>query len=103
VPDTPLGTVAGPVVARPAVIEKGWPVVRTAEHFHGSWPTAKRPATRYAEMGPAGNDRSSPPRHRSPNRTSQKVMRRITVIDDHSWVVYAKTHDDETAATVVGC
>jgi transposase InsO family protein len=59
------------------IIDEGWPIVRAAEHFHVSWPTAKRWATRYAEMGPAGMaDRSSRPHH-SPNRTSQKVLRRI--------------------------
>jgi transposase InsO family protein len=59
------------------IVDEGWPIVRAAEHFHVSWPTAKRWATRYAEMGEAGmTDRSSRP-HYSPNRTSQKVLRRI--------------------------
>jgi transposase InsO family protein len=59
------------------IVDEGWPIVRAAEHFHVSWPTAKRWAVRYAEMGVAGMcDRSSRP-HRSPNRTSQKVLRRI--------------------------
>jgi transposase InsO family protein len=59
------------------IVDEGWPIVRAAEHFHVSWPTAKRWATRYAEMGEAGmTDRSSRPHH-SPNRTSQKVLRRI--------------------------
>jgi transposase InsO family protein len=59
------------------IVDEGWPIVRAAEHFHVSWPTAKRWATRYVEMGEAGMcDRSSRP-HRSPNRTSQKVLRRI--------------------------
>lgn len=59
------------------IVDDGWPIVRAAEHFHVSWPTAKRWATRYVEMGKAGmGDRSSRPHH-SPNRTSQKVMRRI--------------------------
>lgn len=59
------------------IVDDGWPIVRAAEHFHVSWPTAKRWATRYVEMGEAGmGDRSSRPHH-SPNRTSQKVIRRI--------------------------
>lgn len=59
------------------VVEEGWPVVRAAEHFHVSWPTAKRWASRYAAMGAYGmTDRSSRP-HRSPNRTPQVLVRRI--------------------------
>jgi transposase InsO family protein len=59
------------------IVDEGWPIVRAAEHFRVSWPTAKRWATRYVEMGEAGMaDRSSRP-HCSPNRTSQKVLRRI--------------------------
>ena len=42
-----------------------------------SWPTAKRWADRYRQLGPAGmNDASSRP-HRSPNRTPQPVVRKI--------------------------
>jgi len=59
------------------VVDEGWPIVRAAEHFHVSWPTAKRWASRYAAMGPTGMaDRSSRP-HRSPNRTPDLVVRRI--------------------------
>jgi transposase InsO family protein len=59
------------------VVDEGWPVVRAAEHFNVSWPTAKRWASRYVEMGEAGMvDRSSRP-HRSPTRTPQPVLRRI--------------------------
>lgn len=59
------------------VVDEGWPIVRAAEHFHVSWPTAKRWATRYAEMGEAGMcDRSSRPHH-SPQRTPQATVRRI--------------------------
>ena len=58
-------------------VDDGWPMVRAAEHFHVSWPTAKRSATRYAAMGPAGMaDRSSRPHH-SPSRTAAPVVRRI--------------------------
>jgi transposase InsO family protein len=59
------------------VVDDGWPIVRAAEHFHVSWPTAKRWASRYVAMGAAGmTDRSSRP-HRSPNRTPQPAVRRI--------------------------
>ncbi|WP_046322527.1 IS481 family transposase, partial [Mycobacterium sp. UM_Kg1] len=59
------------------IVDEGWPVVRAAEHFHVSWPTAKRWATRYAAMGAVGmTDRSSRPHH-SPNRTPQQVVRKI--------------------------
>ena len=59
------------------VVEDGWPVARAAEYFHVSWPTAKRWAKRYAEMGAAGVcDRSSRP-HRSPTRTPTAVVKKI--------------------------
>lgn len=59
------------------VVEDGWPIVRAAEHFHVSWPTAKRWALRYAAMGVDRMiDRSSRPHH-SPNRTPAPVVRRI--------------------------
>ena len=62
------------------VVDDGWPIVRAAEHFHVSWPTAKRWALRYAAMGAAGmTDRSSRP-HRSPNRTHPAVVRRIVLL-----------------------
>jgi transposase InsO family protein len=59
------------------VVDEGWPIVRAAEHFHVSWPTAKRWAARYAAMGAAGmTDRCSRPHH-SPRRTPSPVVRRI--------------------------
>jgi leucine-zipper of insertion element IS481/Integrase core domain len=59
------------------VVDEGWPIVRAAEHFHVSWPTAKRWASRYAAMGPQGmTDRSSRPHH-SPNRTPAPIVRKI--------------------------
>ena len=59
------------------IVDEGWPVVRAAEHFHVSWPTAKRWASRYAAMGADGmTDRSSRPHH-SPNRTPQQLVRKI--------------------------
>jgi transposase InsO family protein len=62
------------------VVDEGWPIVRAAEHFHVSWPTAKRWASRYAAMGAEGMvDRSSRPHH-SPNRTPQVQVRRIVAL-----------------------
>ena len=59
------------------VVERGWPVARAAERYDVSWPTAKRWADRYRQLGPAGmGDASSRP-HRSPNRTPQPVVRKI--------------------------
>jgi transposase InsO family protein len=59
------------------VIDDGWPVARAAERFQVAWPTAKRWADRYRLLGPDGmQDQSSRP-HRSPNRTSQPVVRKI--------------------------
>jgi transposase InsO family protein len=59
------------------VVDEGWPISRAAEHFHVSWPTAKRWASRYAATGAAGmTDRSSRPQH-SPNRTPQPIVRKI--------------------------
>lgn len=61
------------------VVDEGWPIVRAAEHFNVSWPTAKRWALRYWEMGAAGmQDRSSRPHH-SPNRTSQAMVERSCI------------------------
>ena len=59
------------------VVEDGWSVARAAERFQVAWPTAKRWADRYAELGEAGMaDRSCRP-HRSPTRTPQPVVRKI--------------------------
>jgi hypothetical protein len=59
------------------IVDEGWPIVRAAEHFAVSWPTAKRWAVRYDEMGEAGMvDRSSRPHH-SPNRTPAPKVRKI--------------------------
>ncbi len=59
------------------IVDGGWPIVRAAEHFNVSWPTAKRWAVRYQEMGEDGMvDRSSRP-HRSPRRTPRPLVRRI--------------------------
>ena len=57
------------------IVDQGWPPARAAERFMVSYPTAKRWAQRYRELGEAGMaDRSSRP-HSSPNRTPQ-VSRR---------------------------
>ena len=59
------------------VVDDGWPVARAAERFQVSWPTAKRWADRYRELGAAGMaDRSSRP-HRQPNKTPQPAVRKI--------------------------
>jgi transposase InsO family protein len=59
------------------VVEENWSIARAAERYDVSWPTAKRWADRYRELGPAGmNDASSRPRH-SPNRTPAPVVRKI--------------------------
>jgi transposase InsO family protein len=59
------------------VVEQGWPIARAAERYDVSWPTAKRWADRFRELGPAGMvDASSRP-HRCPNQTPAPVVRRI--------------------------
>ncbi len=59
------------------IVEDGWTVARAAERFQVSWPTAKRWADRYAEVGDAGmQDRSSRP-HRQPTKTPQPLVRKI--------------------------
>jgi transposase InsO family protein len=59
------------------VVDQGWPIARAAERYDVSWPTAKRWADRYRQLGPAGmNDASSRPHH-SPNRVPQPVVRKI--------------------------
>ena len=59
------------------VVDDGWPIARVAERFQVSWPTAKRWADRYRELGATGmQDRSSRPHHQ-PNRTSAPLVRKI--------------------------
>ena len=44
------------------IVDEGWPIVRAAERYDVSWPTAKRWADRYRELGAAAmNDRSHNP------------------------------------------
>jgi hypothetical protein len=62
------------------VVDLGWPISEAAKYHHVSWPTAKRWATRYAELGPAGMvDRSSRPQH-MPRRTSELLKRQIVAL-----------------------
>ena len=59
------------------IVDEGWPVARAAERFDVAWPTAKRWADRYRQLGEAGmTDRSSRP-HRHPNKTPTPVVRKI--------------------------
>ena len=59
------------------VVDQGWPVARAAERYDVSWPTARRWADRYRQLGPDGmSDASSRPR-RSPARTPRPVVRKI--------------------------
>jgi transposase InsO family protein len=59
------------------VVDDGWPIVRAAEMFGVSWPTASRWACRYRAEGAAGmTDRSSRPRV-SPGKTDQAMTKRI--------------------------
>jgi transposase InsO family protein len=59
------------------IVDDGWPVARAAERFDVAWPTAKRWADRYRQLGEAGmSDRSSRP-HRQPRKTPAPVVRKI--------------------------
>jgi transposase InsO family protein len=59
------------------VVEEGWPVVRAAEFFGVSWPTAARWSGRYRVEGAAGMaDRCSRPRC-SPGKTGPATTQRI--------------------------
>jgi hypothetical protein len=72
-----LLTPRGRLLLARRVVDDGWPIVRAAEHFHVSWPTAKRWAIRYAAMGAAGMADQSSRAHHSPNRTAAPVVRRV--------------------------
>jgi transposase InsO family protein len=59
------------------IVDDGWSVASAAARFQVSWPTAKRWAERYLELGEAGMaDRSSRP-HRMPRRLPLAMVRRI--------------------------
>jgi transposase InsO family protein len=59
------------------VVDQGWPIARAAERYDVSWPTAKRWAERYRELGEAGMADASSRPHRSPNKTRAPVVRKI--------------------------
>ncbi|MGN6743153.1 MAG: IS481 family transposase [Amnibacterium sp.] len=59
------------------VHEEGWTVAEAARFFRVSWRTADRWSKRFLEMGAGGmQDRSSRP-HSSPNRTPQRLVRKV--------------------------
>ena len=59
------------------IVDEGWSVALAAERFQVSWPTAKRWAERYRQLGEAGmQDRSSRPLNQ-PRRTPQPLVRKI--------------------------
>src|SRR3954451_11106179 len=59
------------------IVDHECSIARAAERFQVSWPTAKRWADRYRELGEAGMaERASRP-HRMPGRSPPHVLRRI--------------------------
>ncbi|WP_255678310.1 helix-turn-helix domain-containing protein [Pseudonocardia sp. ICBG1142] len=59
------------------IVDDGLPITHAAQRFQVAWPTAKRWAERYRNLGPAGmGDRSSRPHH-SPTRTRPAQVRAI--------------------------
>ena len=59
------------------IVDDGWTIAHAADYFHVSWPTAKKWAHRYAELGEPGmTDRSSRP-HTHPNQTPRPIVRKI--------------------------
>jgi len=59
------------------IVDDGLPIAHAAQRFQVAWPTAKRWAERYRELGEAGmGDRSSRPHH-SPTRTRPAQVRAI--------------------------
>ena len=59
------------------VVDDDWTVAAAADYFRVSWRTADRWSRRYLEMGAEGmQDRSSRP-HSSPNRTPQRLVRKV--------------------------
>jgi transposase InsO family protein len=59
------------------IVDEGWPVARAAERYDVSWPTARRWAERYRQLGEAGMADASSRPHRSPARTPAPVVRKI--------------------------
>jgi transposase InsO family protein len=59
------------------IVDEGWPIARAAERFQVAWPTARRWADRYRQLGATGlQDLPSRP-HRSPRKTPQPLVRKI--------------------------
>ena len=62
------------------IVDEHWAVSEAAKMFMVSWPTAKRWAVRYFELGEAGmGDRSSRP-HASPTKTPEDLKRQIVAL-----------------------
>ncbi|GAA2638028.1 hypothetical protein GCM10010411_92370 [Actinomadura fulvescens] len=59
------------------IVDERWPIARAAERYEVSWPTAKRWAERYRQLGAAGMASESSRPHRSPARTPQPTVRKI--------------------------
>ncbi|HEY9408815.1 MAG TPA: leucine zipper domain-containing protein, partial [Jiangellaceae bacterium] len=59
------------------IVDEGWSIARAAERYDVAWPTARRWADRYRELGPGAMvDRASRP-HRSPAKTPAPLVRKI--------------------------
>jgi leucine-zipper of insertion element IS481 len=59
------------------VVDEGWPIVRAAEHFHVSWPTARRWAARYAAMGAEVATLPLAPKNPLPYRHQLRAVRSL--------------------------
>src|SRR3954454_22395291 len=59
------------------IVDEGWPVARAAERFQVAWPTAKRWADRYRQLGESGMQDLPARPHRSPRKTPQPLVRKI--------------------------
>ena len=59
------------------IVEQGWPVARAAERYDVSWPTAKRWADRYRQLGAGRDGRPVLAPAPSPDRTPAPVVRKI--------------------------
>jgi transposase InsO family protein len=59
------------------IVDDEWPIARAAERYNVSWPTAKRWAERYRELGEAGMADRSSRRHSQPTKTPQPLVRKI--------------------------
>lgn len=82
------------------IVDDGLPVAQAAQRFQVAWPTAKRWAERYRNLGPAGmGDRSSRPHH-SPTRTRPGQVRAI--VRDRIRLRLGPIEIDEKATTAVG-